>query len=329
MKKYIAYLFLGMVFSLASCVDNTLDVYPNDSDFPFRLILDTDEGGDLADAEDYGLEVKFADFIGDLPSGVTVTVDYEISDLTDDMIGAVEIDAIVYEIDDDEFELDFTSSADGLTGTITLNDPATNKIPEEFEVVFKLPGEEGVFYAAGSFKFSLSNLQSSSNAILLGTPYEFEYEVLDHELAGSWEFEIDNESDFESFKKVFAPISHDLDQLNYVDVLNGELKVEMEFEYSEVKIKIEYENLDGEEMEIEIEGEYDFEDGELEIEGNHEIYGDDGELEDELDFIIEGGFEINADELTITFLKIIDEDNYEDGEELYVGDEVFVFKKDN
>lgn len=329
MKKYISYLFLGLVGSMASCVDNDLDVYPKDADFPFRLILDTDKGGDLADAEDYGLEIKFADFIGDLPSGATVTVDYEISDLTDDMIGAVEIDAIVYEIDDDEFELEFTPSGDGLTGTITLNDPTTNEIPEAFEVVFKLPGEEEVFYASGSFKFSLSNLQSSSQAIVLGTPYEFEYEVVDHELAGSWEFEIDNEDDFDSFKEVFAPISYDLDQLDYADVLDGVLEIEMEFGFEEVKIVIVYLDLDGEEVGIEVEGEYDFEDGELEIEGSHEIYGDDGELEDELDFIIESGFGIDGDELTVTFLKIIDEDNYEEGEELFVGDQAFVFEQDN
>src|SRR5688572_20926770 len=195
LKKYSSYLLLSFVLTVAGCADNELAVEPNDKAFPLRLILDTDEGGDLADAEDYGLEVAFADFIGDLPEG-TITVDYEISDLTDDMVGAVEIDEIVYEVDDTEFELNFTPSADGLTGTITLNDPVTGELPEEFEIVFKLPGEKGVFFAEGGFKFSLSNVQADGSNVILGSPYEFEYEVLDHELAGSWVVEYDNADDF-------------------------------------------------------------------------------------------------------------------------------------
>jgi len=328
MKKY-SYLLIGFVLASTGCVDNKLDVEPKDENFPFQLTLDTDEGGDLADAEDYGLEVKFADFIGDLP-GATITVDYEISDLTDDMVGVVVIDEIVYEADDEEFTLDFTPSADGLTGTITLNDPVTGEIPESFELVFKLPGEEEVFFAAGSFKFSLSNLQAGDENVILGTPYEFEYEVLDHELAGSWKYEIDNESDFDALKEVFASISPELDELEYADVLSGVLEVEVEFEYSEVNIKIVFEDLASEEVEIEIEGEYDFEDGEIEFEGSHLIIGDDGEIEDELDFIIEAEYTIIADELDMTFFKIIDEDNYEEGEELFLSDtgSVFTFEKD-
>jgi hypothetical protein len=327
LKKYTAYVLL--TFVIASCANNELAVEPNDENFPYRLVLDADEGGDLADAEEYGLEIKFADFIGDLPKG-TITIDYEISDLTDDMVGSVEIDEIVYEVDDEEFELDFTPSADGLSGTITLNDPVTGEIPEAFEVVFKLPGEEEVFFAEGGFKFSLSNLQAGDANVILGTPYEFEYEVLDHELAGSWKYEIDNESDFDALKEVFASISPELEDLEYADISGGELEVEFEFEYAEVNIKIVFEDLASEEIEIEIEGEYDFEDGEIEFEGSHLIIGDDDEIEDELDFAIEAEYFIVVDELELTFFKVIDEDNYEEGDELFVSDSgsIFTFEKD-
>jgi len=330
-KKILLFLFVGLFCLLTSrCADNTLDVEPLADNFPFRLILDTDEGGDLGDAEDYSLEVKFADFIGELPEA-TFSVDYEISDLSGDMIGVVEIDKIVFEDDDEEYELEFTKGADGLTGTIILNDPITGKIVEEFEVIFKLPGEEGVFFAAGNFKFSLSNPQSSGANIIIGSPYEFEYEVLDHELAGKWAIEIDNEDDFNSFKEVFGPINADLDAVEFSDVMNGEvIEVEVEFEYAEMKITLVFINVDGEEVEIEIEADYDFDedDGELELEGSHLIYGDDGEIEDELDFIVEAEYSILGDILTIRFLKVIDEDNFADGEELFSGEVALSMEKD-
>ncbi|MDL5047666.1 hypothetical protein QQ054_16745 [Oscillatoria amoena NRMC-F 0135] len=326
--KLISNTFLaGLFMMMASCADNTLEVEPLVENYPFRLILDTDEGGDLADAEDYALEVKFADFIGDLPTAV-VTVDYEISDLTDDMTDNVFIDAIIAEVDDEEYELDFTASGDGLTGIIAVNLP-DGSVPEAFEVVFKLPGEEEVFYASGSFKFSLSNLQAGGANIILGTPYEFEYEVLDHELAGSWKMEITNEEELDAFKEIFGPINADLNALEFSDVMGGEsIEVEFEFEFGEMKIVLVYLDLDGEEVEIEIEADYDFDDGELELEGSHVILGDDGEPEDELDFIIEAEYTIEGDILAITFLKVIDEDNFKDGEELYAGSGVSVLEKD-
>jgi hypothetical protein len=315
LKKYTAYLLV--TFALTSCSDNKLEVEPKNKNFPFRLILDADEGGDLADSEEYDLEVKFADVIGGLPQGI-VTVDYEISDLTDDMIGSVLIDKISYETDEGDVDLDFTASADGLTGTITLNNPGTDELPEEFEIVFTLPGEEDLFFATGGFKFSLSNLQAAEANVLLGTPFEFEYEVLDHELAGSWEVAFDNEESFNTFKEVFGSLSPELSELEFTDVKDGGVvAVEFEFEYEEVNIAIEYINTENEEIEFEIEGEYDFEDGELEFEGSHLIIGDDGEIEDELDFSIKAEYSAVADILDITFFEVIDEDNYEEGEELF------------
>jgi hypothetical protein len=313
---------------LVGCAENDLAVKPQKENFPFRLVLDAEEGGDSPDAEDYGLEVAFADFIGDLPTETT-TIDYVISNLTDDMIGAVTIDAVVYEIDDEEFELDFTASPNGLSGTITLNNPTTGEIPESFEIIFTLPGEEGTTFAEGSFTFSIQNLQTGNANVILGDQTEFTYEVVDHELAGSWELVLENAADLEAFQAVFASISANLADLSFDDVKEGEfIEVDIEFEFEEAAITITYINEEDEEVEIEIEGEYDFEDGELTLEGSHEIIGDDGEVEDELDFILEAGYSLDADEITITFLKVIDEDNFDAGEELFADEVAFTFKKD-
>ncbi|HAC24056.1 MAG TPA: hypothetical protein DCE81_03980 [Cytophagales bacterium] len=302
---------------LVSCADNELEVKPLNANFPFQLVLDAEEGGDLPDAEDYGLEIKFADFLGELPEQ-TVTIDYKLSDLTDDMVGAVEIDEVIAEVEDDEVALNFTQSPDKLSGTITLNIPATGELPESLEVVFKLPGEEDTFFAAGGFKFTISNLRAGGANMVLGYPDEFEYEVLDHELAGSWKYEITNQGELDDFQDVFGPINADLAQLSFADVKVGEvIEVEYEFEYEEMKIVIVYLNSDDEEVEIEIEADYDFDDGELELEGSYLVFGDDGEVEDELDFIVEAEFEITGSDLTISYFKVIDEDNFDDGEELF------------
>jgi hypothetical protein len=316
--KNIAVLAAGL-FLATACVDNQLDTKPKSTNYPFRLVLDAEEGGDLADAEEYGLEIKFADFIGDLPDE-TVTVDYEIADLSGDMIGSVRIDKIMFENDDEEVELDFTASEDGLTGTITLNLP-DDELPESFEVVFLLPGVEEEFYAEGGFTFTLSNLQAGKANMILGTPLEFEYEVLDHELAGSWEYEIESEEELNSFKEIFGSLNHELEALEFSDVLEGEsIEVEIEFEFEEANITITYVNDAEDEIEIEIEGEYDFEEGELELEGSHLIVDENGVIEDELDFIVEAEYQLGEGLVAIKFLKVIDEDNFEDGEELFLSE---------
>jgi hypothetical protein len=333
MKKLSILKIALIAMLVTACADNALEVKPNVDNFPFRLILDAEEGGDLPDAEDYSLEIKFADFINDLPtSNIIATVDYQITNLSGNMIGAVRVGEVIYEEDDEEYAMSFTRSTNGLTGTITLRVAALNKIPEAFEVIFELPGEEDSFFASGGFTFSISNLQVTNGApIILGNPRSFEYEVLDHELAGSWKYELDNEDDFNSFKDIFGLLNSDLGDLDFSSVLPGEpIEVEVEFEYEEATITITYYNEDGEEVEIEIEAEYDFEDGEIEFEGSYLIIGDDGEIEDELDFIIEGAYSINSELLTLTLTKIIDEDNFEDGEELYSSESGanFTFEKD-
>ncbi len=337
MKKYIAYLFLA--FAFAGCADNELGVEPNDENFPFRLILDADEGGDLADAEDYGLEIKFADFIGDLPSE-TILVTYEIEG-EDSFEGVVEIDKVVYEVEIDdctyERELDF----DPIAKTISITEDADlGALPEAFEVVFILPGEDDT---EGGFKFTIANIQTANENVVLGEPSEFEFEVLDSELAGEWIWELASEDDLDDFKEVFGSISPDLNDLTLDDILedDGEKIIRVQFEYGEMKFEIEL--VDEEEVceegetetensQLEIEAEWDAEDGELELEGSHLIIGDDDEIENELDFVVSAEYEVNEidETITLTFFKIIDEDNYEEGSELFLSatGSTFVFQKD-
>lgn len=338
MKKKLYKIVVALsAFAIISCADNDLSVKPNDDNFPLQLIVDTDEGGDLADAEDFGLEIKFADFIGDLPTE-TITLSYEIEG-EDSFEGEVEIDEVIYEVEVDdctfERELDFDNEAKTITITA---DEDLGSLPEAFEVVFKLPGNDDT---EGGFKFTITSVQSTNASITIGEPSEFEYEVLDNEVAGEWVWEFETEEEFKEFKETFEVISPDLAELSFDDILedDGVRAIVAQFEFGEMKFEIELAEEeevceDGEtetdNKQIEIEAEYEAEDGELVLEGSHFIIGNDGEIEDELDFIIEAEYELNEDEetISITFKKIIDEDNYEEGEELVATPISFTFKKD-
>lgn len=345
MKKHLYTLATAVTLTaFISCADNSLDEKPDDNNFPLQLLLDADEGADLADAEDYSIEIKFADYLPDavLPQS-NITIDYTITNLEDDMVGNIAIDKIVYEVEKDDCtyvrEISFTVNNDGLSGTITLSrDEDLKAVPSAFEVILTLPGENET---KGSFKFELSNLKSSEN-VILGSPNVFEYEVLDNDAAGEWELEFSSEEEFEAFKSIFAPLNADLEKVNFADITG---KVKAEFGFEEMKFEIELAEEeevtkceDGEaetETEnkvIEIEAEYEAEDGELTLEGSHVIVNDDGIEEDELDFIIESEYEINEDDETITihFLKVIDEDHFKEGDELFSNSDGlrFTFKKD-
>jgi hypothetical protein len=339
-KEFTCYTFLLLVLMGSSCVENDLDVYPNDENFPLQLVLDADEGADLPDAEDYSLEVAFADHIGELP-GQSMTLRYSIDDLEGDMAGSVIIDKVVYEYEDDdcvfERELAFTTDGEGTSGTISLNvDQDLGTVPEAFEIVFTLPGEDET---EGSFSFTLSEM-SGGNNVILGAPVSFEYEVLDTDIAGEWKLEITTEEEFEQFKAVFASVSSAFEELSFEDI-TGEITAE--FEFGEMKFVIELveeeevttcedgeTEVEMEHLEIEIEADYDAEDGELAMEGSHFILGDDGEIENELDYQIEAAYEVDSDKLKITFLRLVDEDNFEEGEELFASEEgnTFIFEKD-
>jgi hypothetical protein len=345
MKKHLYTLAAAVtLITFVGCADNSLEEKPNDSDFPLQLLMDAREGAALPDAEDYSIEVKFADYLPDaeLPKN-SITIDYTITDLEDDMVDHIGIDKIVYEVEADdcvyEREIPFTSNNDGLSGTITLAvDEDLKSVPTSFEVILTLPGADET---KGSFTFELSNLKSTDR-VILGSPNVFEYEVLDNDAAGEWELEFSNEEEFEAFKSIFGPLSADLQTISFEDITG---KVKAEFEFEEMKFEIELaeeeevttcENGESEtETEnkvIEIEAEYEAEDGELTLEGSHVIVNDDGIEEAELDFIIDSEYEINEAEETITihFLKVVDEDHFKEGDELFNnGDGIsFTFKKD-
>jgi hypothetical protein len=337
-KKIYQIVMLGTIFVATACADNELEVKPNDNNFPFQLIVDTDEGGDLADAEDYGLEIKFADYLNELPSE-TITLSYDIEG-EDSFENVVAIDKVVYEVEIDDCVYERELAFDPIAKTITLvNDEDLGSVPEAFEVVFLLPGTDDT---EGTFEFTLTDVQSSNKNITVGEPSAFEYEVLDNELAGEWVWELSSEEDLESFKEVFGVISPDLADLAFEDILedDGVRIIRAQFEYGEMKFEIELAEeetvceegeSETENKQLEIEAEYEIEDGELILEGGHLIINeDDGEIEDELDFRVIAVYELNeeAETIRITFQKIIDEDNYEEGDELFAGSSAFTFTKD-
>lgn len=338
MKKCLFFM-LGLL-TLTQCTDNGLEVTPNDNNFPYQLILDAEEGADLPDAEDYDLEVTFADYLPGLGLPTEeVILSYEIKDMEDDFDGVVEIDKIIYEVEMNdcvyERELDFTQN--GSTGTIVLAvDSDLRTVPETFEIVFVLPGEDDT---EGGFVFEITDIQTNGN-VELGFPREFEYSVLDADVAGEWELELATEEEFEEFKSIFGPLNPELNELTFADITG---KVVAEFEFEEMKFVVELveteevtECQDGESeteevnKEIEIETDYEAEDGELKLEGGHFLLGDDGEIETELDFECEATYEIDGDDLIITFFKVIDEDHYEEGDELFkkATGTSFTFNKD-
>jgi hypothetical protein len=337
MKKYSSQFVVGFAMLLSACADNSFEQLPLDENYPFRIVLDATEGASLPDSEDYGITVKFADYLPDLdlPNG-PITLSYSIQDLEDDMIGSVSVDKIVYEVELDdctyERELDFTASGDGLSGSIELvPDPDLGHVPEGFEIVVTLPGSED---ATGSFKFELTAIETAL-PVLLGSPRQFEYEVLENDAAGEWEFEIATEEEFESFIEIFGQLNADLAALSFADI-TGTVKAEFEFEEMKFEIELtETEEIttceDGEtETEtinkvIEFEAEYEVEDGELVFEGSREVVNDNGLIEEELDFILEGTYETDSEQGTIqfTFFKLVDEDNFESGEELFLSESGF------
>jgi len=339
MKKYLYGLLMTSAAGLATgCADNELEQYPLTKNYPFRLVVDTEEGGDLPDAEEYDLEITFADYIGTLPVS-PITIQYEITDLEGHMEGAVVIDKIVYEVElmdcVYERELEFTGE---LTGIITIApDPDLGTVPESFEIVFALPGLENT---EGKFVFQMKELEGHD--VILGAPVMFEYEVLDNDVAGEWVLKISSEEEFVNFMKIFAPLHAEGNELAFEDITG---KITAEFEFDEMKFVIELaeeeevvtcENGDTEtelaHREIEIETEYDAEDGDLEFEGSHFIIGDDGEIDDEQDFSMDAAYELDETNkmVTFSFFRVVDQDNYEEGSELFMNEEgiSFVFYRD-
>jgi len=326
------FLFVWALYGLSGCNFNDLEVVPNDSNFPFQLVLETDEGGDLPDAEDYGLEITFADYVGRLPN-VPITITYELTG-SDDFAGEVDIDKVVYEVEVDDCTFERELIVNKNLRTITLApDADLGTIPETIEVVFELPGNDNT---EGGFEFSIVSLQAGTANVTISQPNRFEYEVFDAEVAGDWELAFDNENEFEEFKSVFGTISAGLAKIRFAETGGA---VALSFEFAEAQFEIELNEeaefceegeVETENQTIEIEAEYGAEDNELELEGSHEIIGRDGEIENELDFMVEAEYAVSEDgeTLTVTVIRIIDEENFSAGEELFKGRKVFVFKKD-
>ncbi|MBK6265437.1 hypothetical protein JKA74_10350 [Marivirga sp. S37H4] len=334
---------LALALAFTACVDEDFE-YPQDAESEelFILALDADEGGALESETDYGLEVAFQDYFGELPEA-EVTISFEIKDAEGLQIGPednqLHIKEIIYEIDDcTEGELDFTFNAEG-TGTITLKPDPEIGMPEAFEVVFSLPyetvmddGEEENESLLEDdleneddrgFVFEITGITSDEESIVLSPVAEFEYIVLDNEkITAEWELDISEEAVFDQFKEAFSPINADLAELDYSEV--NAIKFEFQFEELAIKIELieeeadECDPTDFSNKEIEIEAEYGAEDGELELEGSYLVFNEgDGEVEAELDFILQATYEVSLSEerLTISLQSLEDEDNF--NEEAY------------
>lgn len=311
---------------LGACALDEPEVKVQDENFPFRLLID-EEGADLADTEDYGIEISFADYLGELPANA-ITLTYELSG-EGDFAGAT-IDEIIYEYEDDDCvfvrEVAFTEN------TITIPvDTDLGTVPEAIEIVV-LMNESGEFATDSEFTLEITDLSSPDN-VLFSDANAFTYEILDNDLAGAWVLQLRNEAEFVSFQEVMGTISTDLSALSF-DEITGDVKLEFEFEEMKIEIELKEEEEvteceDGEvetEIEnlvIEIEADYDAEDGELELEGSY--FNEDDE---ELDFIIEAEYELMRGRSTIIISTIIDEDQFETGDELFSGTLSFPINED-
>ncbi len=78
-------------------------------------------------------------------------------------------------------------------------------------------------------------VQASGN-VVFGEPRIFQYEVLDSDVAGEWQYEITTAEEFDAFKEVFAPLSAELDETSFDDITGS---ITAEFEYGEMKFIVE------------------------------------------------------------------------------------------
>lgn len=347
-------ILLPIICLLSACVDDQL-VLPQDGENEelFILALAADEGGTSEAETDFGLEIEFQDYFGELPE-VEVVINFMIADLEGFNLGTsddqLHIKEVIYEIDDcNEGELDFTFNSDG-SGSITLSPDAEIGMIEAFEIVFNLPfetvledGEEEDVALSDddvengvdrSFVFEITNISSDNEYIVFNPVRTFEFVLLDDEtIATKWELDIEDPAVFENFKEALAPINSEMAKLNYDEVE----KITFEFEYEEMKIEIELVELEDEPDDcdpddfsnkvIAIEADYDAEDGELELEGSYLILNEEyGEPEDELDFILKALFSIDLAEerMVLTLQSLEDEDNFND-EAFYNSENTFQF----
>ena len=322
MKSIYILISLGLMTMLHGCALHEPEITANDADFPYRLEFDETEGGDLADAEDFGIEIKFADYLGDLPTSA-IELSFVLQGEGDFANVSVDEVLYVYEEDDCEFEREITVSGNTL---ILPVDPDLGTVPEEFEVViaFNLPADEAT---DGGFTFQITGI-SGAEGVLFNTADTFEYALLGHAAAGAWELEFSTEAEFLAFQETFGLLSADLAELSFTDI-TGSMAVE--FDFAEVKFEIEL--VETEEVEscedgevavetenlmVEIEAEYDLDDEDFVIEFEGDYFNEDAE---ELGFIAEARYSIDevTGQLVLEFTKIIGEDNYEEGDELFVG----------
>jgi len=318
--KLINILSITALISLGACALNEEEVEANNDNFPFRLVYDQAEGADLPDAEDYGIEIEFADWLGDLPdSEIVLTYTLEGSG---DFTG-VSVAEVVYtyegELEGEDCEYEREATATESTITIPVDDDL-GTVPEGIEVVIDF-GLAGAGAADGGFTFEITDVTSSANVAFTAIT-AFEYEILEDDVAGAWIYEFTNEADYNGFRDVFGILSDDLAETDFSDLNAPEVVAEFEFEEMKFELELtetedicEDGEIETENVTVEIEAEWDFEDGEFELEG---------ELPNGDDFLATGTYSLEVDQLILEISNIVDDG----GDSLYSGSFVITFDAD-
>ncbi len=317
LNKTFALLCAAFLIGACSRLDEDRIDPRNPEDFPIVIILSDDGDGDLEDNDEVGIDLEILpiwDPVSRNPEGVvpTPTEDLIIQFEVFDPRGFSEIGSYIlgaeaiYEVDDCTDSDDLNTQWNPSTGQGSFTWPAGI---EEVELVLLLDedffNDDILNTEDRGFSVRLNGVQSTTG-VRVNTDLEFGYEVLDDEsIFGDWELDHTDPLQFERFMALFGSLNEDFDGLSADQV--DKIEISFGWEAMEVKVELieteedECEPGEFEPLEIEVECEYDFSlsslfgvlNGELAFEGEAEIDGL------ELEFELEGVFEISPDGSTL------------------------------
>lgn len=293
----------------------------NPEDFPIVIVLADDGDGDLEDSDEVGIDLEIIpvwDPVSRNIDGVvpTPTEDLVILFEVSDPRGFAELGSYIlgadafYEVDDctdsNDLDIDLNPEWNPSSGQGSFTWPAG---VEEVELVILLDedyfNDEILNPEDRGFAVKLAGVESTTG-VRVNTDLEFEYEVLDDEaIFGDWELDPNDPEQFARFLALFGSLNEDFEGLTAEQV--DKIEISFGWEAMEVVVELleteedECEPGEFEALEIDVECEYDFSlsslfgvlSGELAFEGEAEIDGI------ELEFELEGAFEISTDGSTL------------------------------
>lgn len=294
-------IYLGLIpFTFLACDKMNEDrIDPlQPENFPIQIILSDEGDGDMEDNDKIGVKLELLKTVDpkrenlegiDVFMPANTLVNFKIYDLN----GASNLSDYIkginafYEIDDcqssEDLGIDLNVQFDASTGLGSVIFPqGQNEIEIEIELDENLFDDQIQNTNDRGFKFKIESIASPAK-VVANTDMEFEYLVLDDDVIfGSWELDLNNNTEWTAFKAFFSQLNEEIADLNPNDVN----KIELEFSYSGIEIKIELVDTEEDECdpgqlvnkEIEIEADWDsdledlFEnlDGEMEFEGSVE-----------------------------------------------------------